>query len=378
MARDSLFLERIIWTGHPKVAVASAGYKMAALLAVVIAAVATAFGVVVASLHASAGPLILFAAWCTTFAVLARFGPVIWRSELTYMVTDKHVMWKRGRLRRTIDRAGISYARIHWHPSIAGIGDLELVRAVPTGALRRRLSLRLPGVVGPDRLWAIIRGVPTAGGAGDGYRPLAQRLDDGERVLWSARPIANWRMVIPTGTRELLTMVTAVLVVLALIRQLTHGIPVLTRVLRAGMGPHSPAFLALLTGVMLTALLLAGVAFGLGYWATVRRLQLSRRTRYLITDHRVLIQRGFEELCLDRGRIVDVIETRAQRGLRDVFFVLDGPKARAVAAGGAFGERDIDGLVPVLHSVPETEEISQILSLPGSLPTRREELHGAA
>ena len=52
---------------------------------------------------------------------------------------------RRGRLRRSIDRREISYARIHWDPKRPGIGDLEIVRAVPTGALRRRLSaLPLP------------------------------------------------------------------------------------------------------------------------------------------------------------------------------------------------------------------------------------------
>jgi hypothetical protein len=81
----------------------------------------------------------------------------------------------------------------------------------------------------------------------------------------------------------------------------------------------------------------------------------------------VLIQRGNEELCLDRERIVDVIDSPAQqRGLHDIFLVLDGPRARAVAASGAFGERDIDGLVPVFHSVPDADEVSEILRLGGS------------
>src|SRR5262249_54176101 len=180
LARDSLFGERIVWSGRPKVVTVPVGYRITAMTLVVIAVIATAFAVLVSSVHAGVGSLILFAAWCSTLALAARYGPAIWRSEIEYVVTDRHVMWKRGRIRRTIDRSAISYARIHWNPSISGVGDLELVRAVPTGALRRRLSLLLPGVVGPDRLWAIIRGIPASGGAGDGHRPLAQRLDEGD------------------------------------------------------------------------------------------------------------------------------------------------------------------------------------------------------
>jgi hypothetical protein len=365
LARDSLFGERIIWAGRPKVVTVPAGYRLASLVLAIMAVIATAFAILVSSIHASVGNLILFAAWCSTISLAARFGPAIWRSEIQYVVTDKHVMWKRGRIRRTIDRHAISYARIHWHPSLPGVGDLELVRAVPTGALRRRLSLLLPGVIGPDRLWAIIRGVPAAGGAGDGQRPLAQRLDDGERVLWSARPMAGWREWIPAGTRAI-TAVIGLLVAGALVREVSVAGRAARRVLAAGLSARSPAFVAMMVAVALTALLLACVAVGLAYVALVRPARLNQRTRYLVTNRRVLIQRGHEELCLDRRRIVDVIEAPSQHGLRDVFLVLDGPRARAVAASGAFGERDVeDGLIPVLHALADAEEVSQILRLGG-------------
>jgi hypothetical protein len=375
LARDSLFGERIIWAGRPKVITVPGGYKLAALTLALMAIIATAFAILVASIHAKVGNLILFAAWCSTLSLVARFGPAIWRSEIQYVVTDKHVMWKRGRIRRTIDRHAISYARIHWHPSVPGVGDLELVRAVPTGALRRRLSLLLPGVIGPDRLWAIIRGVPASGGAGDGQRPLAQRLDDGERVLWAARPMRGWREWIPTGTREVFTAIVGVLVAVALVRELSGGTHAARRVLAAGLSARSPAFVAMIVGVALTAVLLACVAVGLAYVALIRPARLHQKTRYLVTNRRVLIQRGSEELCLDRRRIVEIIDAPGQSGLHDVFLVLDGPRARALAASGAFGERDVeDGLVPVLHALADAEEVSQILRLGFDEPP----LHDAA
>jgi hypothetical protein len=370
LARDSLFGERIVWAGRPKIVTVPTGYRIGSWVMATVALISVAFAILVATaLHAQVGGLILFAAWCATIGVALRFGPAIWRSEVEYVVTEKHVMWKRGRIRRTIDRGAISYARIHWNPSIPGLGDLELVRAVPTGALRRRLSLLLPGVMGPDRLWAIIRGVPAAGGAGDGQRPLSQRLDDGERVLWSARPIAGWREWLPGGARQMATAAIGALVAVAFVRELKAAIPAAKHVIAAGLSTRSPAFIALVLAVALTAVLLACVAIGLGYVALVRPARLVQKTRYLITDRRVLIQRGNEELCLDRERIVDVIDSPAQRGLHDIFLVLDGPRARALAASGAFGERDIeDGLVPVFHSVADAQEVSQILRLGGTRP----------
>ena len=165
------------------------------------------------------------------------------------------------------------------------------------------------------------------------------------------------------------------LVAVAFVRELMTAVPAAKHVLAAGLSTRSPAFIALVMAVALTAVLLACVAVGLGYVALVRPGRLVQKTRYLITDRRVLIQRGNEELCLDRVRIVDVIDSPGQRGLHDIFLVLDGPRARAVAAGGAFGERDVeDGLIPVFHAVADAEEVSQILRMPGTPPP----LHDAA
>ena len=104
------------------------------------------------------GGLLAFAAWMATLGIALNFGPRWWRSELEFILTDRHIVMRRGRLRRSIDRREVSYARIHWNPKRPGIGDLEIVRAVPTGALRRRLMLRLQSITAPDRVWAIVRG----------------------------------------------------------------------------------------------------------------------------------------------------------------------------------------------------------------------------
>lgn len=364
MARDSFYNERIVWAGRPKVVTVPIAFRVAGAAMAIVACVATASAVLVATtLHARAGSLLMFAAWGATLSIALRYGPAIFRAEAEYVVTDRHVLWKRGRLRRTIDRGAISFARIHWHPSIPGVGDLELVRAVPTGALRRRLSLLLPGVAAPDRVWAIIRGVPSSGSTGDGQRPLTQRLDDGERVLWSARPVDDWRAWVPAGSREILTASLGVTMAFAFVHELRSAIPTAQHLLAAGIS--SVAIVALVAVLTLTALLMAGVAVGTAYVAVVRPARLVRETRYLVTDRRVLIQRGSDELCLDRERIVDIIDTPHPGGLHDIFLVLDGPRARALAASGAFGERDApDGLLPVLHGVADAEAVSEILRAP--------------
>jgi hypothetical protein len=85
-------------------------------------------------------------------------------------------------------------------------------------------------------------------------------------------------------------------------------------------------------------------------------------TRYLVTNKRVLIQRRGEELHLDREKIIDVIDAPAGDGLRDIFIVLDGPRARAAATSGAFGEMGRGPhLRPVFEAVEDAESVSRIL-----------------
>jgi hypothetical protein len=140
-----------------------------------------------------------------------------------------------------------------------------------------------------------------------------------------------------------------------------HAIHVLRTLVRAGLDPESVSFVALVIMLSLPIVLLMTSAVAFVYASVVRPARLEAKTRYLITDRRVLIQRGNVELHLDRSRIVDVIDTPADGGLRDIFLVLDGPRARAVAASGAFGEAPGKGLQPVLHRVADAESVRQIL-----------------
>jgi hypothetical protein len=124
----------------------------------------------------------------------------------------------------------------------------------------------------------------------------------------------------------------------------------------------SPALAAMLVaGAGLGMLLLLVVAVGVAYAALLRPARLARQTRYFVTNARVLIRRGSEELSLDRSRIAYVIDAPSRK-LHDVFLVLDGPQARALAPSGAFGEDDRDvGLKPVFASIADADTVGQIL-----------------
>lgn len=362
MKRDSLYGEPVLWSGRPKEITTPLVYRVSAVVCGVSAAVATASAIVVATaLGTRPSALLAFAAWMTTLCLALEIGPRWWYAALEFTLTDRHIVMRRGRLRRSIDVREISYARILWHPRLPGIGDLELVRAVPTGALRRRLSILLPGLIAPDRVWAIMRGVPPTAPAGDGHRLLAQRLDEGERVLWSAHPVPSVRAFLPTGGRAMGSIAIALGLGAAAVGMALQAVHSLRMVMAGGMAKGSASFVALVVSLSLVVVLLVSASVALLYTVIVKPVRLAGRTRYLITDRRVLIQRGDEELHLDRSRIVDVIDTPAERGLSDIFLVLDGPRARAVAASGAFGEARGQGLQPVLRRVPDAEAVQRIL-----------------
>jgi hypothetical protein len=356
MARDSLFGETILWSGRPKVTSVPLTYRLVAVVGAVVSIVALCFALVVSvGLHARVGSMVFFSAWCATIALGAWRLPLVWRARVEYILTDKHVIWRRGPIRRSIERGAISYARIQWSERFSGVGDLVLVRAVPTGALRRTLSLTLVDVEAPDRLWALVRGIEPSAPLGDGDRPLAQRLDDGERVLWTAIPLAS-----PWSVRRIATALLALVLAAASVHMVLRAVPTVRQIF--GVHALGPVMLAVLVvGMALGASVLIAVALGVGYAAWLRPLRLARATRYFVTNRRVLIRRANEELHLDRARIAYVIDAPWRR-LHDVFLVLDGPQARALAPSGAFGAYGDDGkLAPVLSAIEDAETVGAIL-----------------
>ena len=371
LPRDSLFGERIIWAARPAVIRPTAFQRSLAVVAFVAATITLCFALLVAILlHGDFLPLLFFAFWCATLGLGILQGPRIILSQARYVVTDQHVIAIYGPIRRTIERRAISFARIYWDDSHPDAGDVELVRAVPTGALRRRLMLRLVGVKAPDRVWAIVRGAERLAPRGAADRPLTQRLDVGEHVVWSAQPRQALKRFVPRGQREWTLLAIAAALLVGGGRVAVGAFHALRRVHEdGGMPLRSLPFAILAIGVGSTILLLVGIACYLVYDAIIRSGYLTAYTRYLVTNKRVLIQRRSEELHLDRQKILDVIEAPKGDGSHDVFLVLDGPRARAAAASGAFGEiARGPHLRPVFEAVEDAEGVSRILRGPPEMP----------
>lgn len=367
MPRDSLYSERIVWSGEPATVGAPSLYRAGAWLLAVTSAVSTLLAIAASrTAHLPAGGLIVFAAWCASFALAMRMIPVLWAQAARFTVTDRHVIWARGKFKRTMQRDAISYARIHWSREHPGTGDLELVRAVPTGVLHRGLTLVLRGVTAPDRVWAIVRGVPTSTAGGDGRLPLSQRLDDGEVVLWSGHPEGTWRAWIPMSTRRLLTATLGVVCLGTGWHTMTTSAPIVGRLLRAGVPMWSLTFITLTAAFVLTAVLLLGVGGALAYRGLARKPRLDRATRYLVTDRRVLVQRGQGEIHLDRRNVIDLVEEKSSYGGTDVYLVMDGPQSRGYSASGAFGPGDgAKGLLPVLRGITDIEGLRSAFGTTG-------------
>jgi hypothetical protein len=363
LARDPILNENIVWRGRPQVVETPPLFRAGALVFFLTAAASTSFAFVAAwGAHSSPAPMLVFAAWATTLGFAALHLPRIWQSKVEYIITDHHVVSKRGPFRRVIPRKSISYARIFWLPGDPNVGDIELVRAVPTGALRRRLLIRLGGLAAPDKVWALIRGMDCKSDSNAGERCVSQRLEEGERVLWSASPRTSWRRFLPHGRRAWQTFALAATLVVTVAHLSQRLLSNWQHLLLAGLAEHMGTLIALAAGQLIAVALLTSVtAFLLHRSVVLPGRQLSR-TRYLITNRRVLIQREHEELHLDRDQIVDVIDIQGLRGLHNVFLVLDGPRARALELSGAFGETDRDSnLRPILEGVEDWESVSTLL-----------------
>ena len=90
---------------------------------------------------------------------------------------------------------------------------------------------------------------------------------------------------------------------------------------------------------------------------------MGRGTEYLLTDRRLVVVRGRDELHVDRSRIVDVVRRNAPGKLEHLFLVLDTPGSRALADSGAM--RSLlparDALLPVLYEVQDAREVQEML-----------------
>ena len=352
--------ERILWEGRPVTdAPRPRGWRWVPLLLVMLAAICALFaGLLVAADLAGASNIALVALYMAFTAGAIWVAPTVLRDRCRFAITDRRVIWVRGRYRRSIDRRALSYMRVAWHPSVPTVGDLELVRAVPFGPLSRTQRIVLHDLRAPDSVLALVRGVEAPEHGGDRTIPLTDRLGPGEDVLWGAAPEGSgidWR-------HALTTLIGSAVLVVGLPTGLRSAL-VLADLERRGLPTGSWIWLLLFTAILLTATLILAVGLGLFWHGVVRARAMRRDTEYVLTDGRLLIRRGHIELSVERNRIVDVAETPGWGGLTHLYLVLDGPGARALADSGAMGviTPSRDRVEPILFELRDPRPLYRLL-----------------
>jgi len=336
--------EQVIWSGEPERNVSRDGFW------VVTPAIAGAVGVIgllfavllaVAELPGWQQSAIVVC-YSIVLGVGSLLAPRYVLDPCEFVVTDRRVIWRRGRSTRSIERDAISFARIHWHRSAPGVGHLELVRSVPFGPLARSQRVMFHDVRAPDAVLALARGAELGDSSSDAQIPLAERLDRGEQVMWGAGPEGSL-----LGARDLATAGLGVIIIgIGVVYAGTAG-RVLMGLEAIGLAPGSLIWTLLFCALAATFFVLALVGGVLVWWGVVRARAEGRDTEYLVTDRRVLIRRGRIELSLDRARVFDVAARPGLFGVTHAFFILDGKEARALGDSGA-----LTGLLPARDAVP--------------------------
>jgi hypothetical protein len=350
----------VLWHGGPKLGVAREGFWfwVPALLFSLAAVVALFAGLIAVAGIPALRPTVLLAFYFLVSACGFALAPRHLLDPCEYLVTDRHVIWKRGQVRRLMPRKMITYARIHWHKSSPGVGDLELVRAAPFGPFSRKQRVTLHDVEAPDRLFALIRNAEPAQFAGYGDVQLSDRLDKGERVLWGASPL-GFRL----GHSELLMASFGVLVLCAGAVYAYRTGHVLVTLEGLGLPVRSATWVMLFLAIVTSGTVMLSVGAALlwhGLWGA--RAEGSS-TEYILTDSRVLIRRGRTELSIDRRCIVDVAEQPSTGDLGNLYLILGGPRTRVSDDSGAQAllspARAL--VAPVLYEVRDRELFRRLL-----------------
>lgn len=352
--------ERVLWQGRPKLGVPRDEiWRVLPALCFALALVVALF----AGLLAVAGiPAVrsttLLSVYLAATATAVLLAPRYLLDPCEFLVSDRQVIWRRGPLRRAIERRAITYARIHWHRSVPGIGHLELVRAAPFGPFARRQRVMLHDIEAPDRVFALIRDATPGEFTGYGDVQLSDRLDKDERVLWGSAPL-GFRL----GRSELFIAALGAVVLFAGAVYAYRVSSVLVSLEHHGLPVRSATWLMLFTAILISGTVMITVGSVLlwrGIWGA--RADGSH-TEYILTDSRVLIRRGRTELSVDRRRIVDVAEQPSTGDLGNLYLILDGLQARALDDSGALGlfSPPRAAVLPVLYEVRDRELFRTLL-----------------
>ena len=358
--------EHVLWQGRPRAGVPrDPVWAIATGLTLTLAVVSALFAGLLVDAQLPGGRTLAFvAAYLCLMALGIHSMPRQLRDPCEFMITDRQVIWRRGLLRRTLERSAITYARIHWHRSVPGVGHLELVRAVPFGPLSRRQRILFHDVQAPDRLLSIIRGVPSGEHAGYSDVRLTDRLDPEERVVWGDGP-AGLRL----GYAEMVTAVLGALTIVAGVVYAYRTGLVLVTLEQLGLSVHTMKWLLLFLVILVSATVMLGTGGWLVWKGMWGARQQGSHTEYVLTNSRLLIRRGLTELSIDRRRIVDVADVPTHSGCHNLVLILDGPNGRALDDSGAmmsFSGPPRAAVPPVLYEISEPDRVRDLLLTPAA------------
>jgi len=359
--------EEVLWHGQREEVSRDRRWILGPLVLVALALVFLAFA---ALLWVEGGPgvreNVSLSALLILLATAVAIAPRYLHDPSIYVVTDRRVIWRRGEIQRSVERRFIQFGRIRWHRSVAGVGHLELVRAVPFGPLARRQRLQLLDVREPDVVFALIRGVSPGDNLGHADVPLVERLDPGESVEWGGHP-EGWHV----GLRELGIAILGGAVIVVALRYGYQVATILLGLEGKGLPVQSLTWMLFFVAVAVAWIVISTVGGTLFWYGAFRSRALGNDTEYLLTTERLIIRRGRTELSVDRRRIVDVAMTRSVRGLSNLFLVLDAPQSRAIALSGALKRlpppRDV--VAPVLYEIRDADRLLELILARRSRPS---------
>ena len=239
-ARAHVLAEERTWRATPSSANASSGRAVPRVTVPfankVVAArrpsssrVRLCFAVVVATaLHVPVGGMLVFAAWCATIALFAWRFPILWRSQLEYIVTERHVIWRRGP-HPSLDRAQANQLRAH--PLDTSDASHGRPRRRPRRARRARCAARSAHAGRRRSAGPPVGHRPRrrAERAARRRRPSARRSGSTRASASSGRP-CRWRRRGPT--QRIATAGLAALLARASCACWSAPVPSLARVLR--------------------------------------------------------------------------------------------------------------------------------------------------
>lgn len=356
----SLPSERVLWEGRPvRHAPRETVWTLGPLLLLCTATIPALCACLLAMEKLpGATQMLWLSVYFTAFGLLVGLAPSYLHDDCEYMLTDKRILWRRGRYQRWIDASALSYTRIHWNRRLPNVGHLELVRATPFGPLLRRQRLILRNVRDPGHVLALLRGMQSGPNLDDAELPLIDRLDPNERIVWGGAP-HGWLL----SVRNLATIALALGVLASGWHYSGRAWAVLLHLEGLGLQVRSWTWLLMFSMSVMSSLLMLGIGALLLWHGLWRARALGHQTEYVITDRRVVIRRGRTELYLNRRYIVDAAVVRVGNGVRHLYLILDSPEGRALSDSGALTglppARDI--VAPVLYELNDADAVRRLL-----------------